>query len=71
MPCCNENLIHGTMKSIYESIPFKGSELEQQAYLQGCEFVRMMVIQKMKELFDDEWLTDGEIIDQLYEFIRK
>lgn len=59
------------MKSIIEATPFKGSDIEKQAYLQGAEFARMIILQKMKELFDDEWLTDGEVLDQLYEFIKR
>ena len=59
------------MKSIIEATPLKGSESEKQAYIQGAEFVRMIILQKMKELFDDEWLSDGDVLDQLYEFIKK
>lgn len=59
------------MKSIIEAVQFKGTESEKQAYLEGAEFVRNIILQKMKELFDDEWLSDGEILDQLYEFIKK
>lgn len=59
------------MRSIIESATYNGSEEERNAYAKGAEFARNMILQKMKELFDDEWLTDGEIIDQLYEFIKK
>lgn len=59
------------MKKLIEASHFNGNESERAAYLQGCEFVRMIVLKKMQELFDDEWLTDGEIIDQLYEFVKK
>ena len=59
------------MKSIIEATPFKGTEGEKEAYLQGAEFVINIILQKMKELFDDEWLSDGEVLDQLFEFIKK
>ena len=59
------------MKNLIKATTFQDSDSEKNAYLQGCEFVRMIILKKMQELFDDEWLTDGEIIDQLYEFVKK
>ena len=59
------------MRQLIEASHFSGNESERIAYLQGCEFVRNIILKKMQELFDDEWLTDGEIIDQLCEFIKK
>lgn len=59
------------MKSLAETAPFRGTESEKQAYLQGAEFTRVMILQKMRELLDDEFLSDGQVLDELYEFIKK
>lgn len=55
---------------IKASLP-NGSDEVKDAYIRGAEFARQLVLKKMRELLDDEWLSNGEVLDQLYEFIKK
>lgn len=59
------------METIIKTNIPNGSNEVKDAYLKGAEFVRQMVLKKMKELLDDEFLSDGQVLDELYEFIKK
>ena len=60
------------MKGIIETaMSVYTDEKERAAFKGGCEFITNIVLKKMDELFNDEWLSDAEILNKLHEFIRK
>ena len=59
------------MENVVKSTVPNGSDEVKDAYLKGAEFARQLVLKKMRELLDDEFLSDGQVLDELYEFIKK
>ena len=56
---------------IEANIAINWDEKTKQGYRNGAEFSRKIILKKMRELIDDEWLSNEEILTQLYEFIAK
>lgn len=60
------------MKNLIEAnIAINWDERTKQGFRNGAEFVHRMVLKKMKELLDDEWLSDDEVLTKLYDFLNK
>lgn len=60
------------MKAIIETaMSVHTDERIKLAFREGAEFAVNTILKKMRELSDDEWLSDSEILDRLYEFVKK